>query len=123
MSYNTQQKRDVLNTLKNSDKALTAAEVAEALPSVGLSSVYRILSSLEKEGLVAVSVKERKRCYSFLGSCQRHLHATCRECGSLVHLDEEASRRIEEILEEEGLQLEEDALIPCICNTCRERKA
>ena len=42
-------------------------------------------------------------------------------CGALVHMDEDSSRRMERLLEEQGLSIAEDAVIPCICSECRRK--
>lgn len=122
MSYDTHQKRLVLEALRESGECLSAAELAERLPEVGFSSVYRILSQAAGENLVAVTARGRTRFYSYLGGCQHHLHGSCVRCGALIHLDEETSSRISEILEEKGLSLECDCLIPCLCPACSRKE-
>lgn len=120
MEYNTKQKEAALALLKERGAAMSAAQVARELPEVGRSTVYRILSHLAREGLAAVSISGRERLFSYVGSCASHLHGSCRSCGALVHMDAEASRRIEEALLSQGLEPSPDGLIPCLCAKCRE---
>lgn len=119
MSYDTHQKRLVLDCLADSGRAMSASEIASAVPQVGSSSVYRILSQALEEGTVAASRNGRVRLFSYVGRCHHHLHANCMRCGALVHMDEDSSRRMERLLEDQGLSIAEDAVIPCICSECR----
>ena len=119
MSYDTHQKRLVLDCLADSGRAMSASEIASAVPQVGSSSVYRILSQALEEGVVAASRNGRVRLFSYVGRCHHHLHASCMRCGALVHMDEDSSRRMERLLEGQGLSIAEDAVIPCICSECR----
>ena len=116
MSYDTHQKRLVLDCLADSGRAMSAS-----VPQVGSSSVYRILSQALEEGTVAASRNGRTRLFSYVGSCHHHLHASCMRCGALVHMDEDSSRRMERLLEGQGLSIAEDAVIPCICSECRRK--
>lgn len=120
MKYDTAQKREVLRTLRESPVALSAQEISSRIEGVGLSTVYRLLAQLKEEGLAAEQLSGRVRTFSYLGGCSHHLHASCGSCGALVHLDEDTSRRIQDILREKGLELASDCLIPCICPECQK---
>ena len=121
MNYNTRQKTEVLELLRKSTHALCAGDMITALPDVGSSSIYRILSSLEEEGLVSSFVRKRRRLYSYTGSCSRHLHASCSSCGALIHLDEDTSRAITALLASKGLCINGGCMISLICPQCIEK--
>lgn len=122
MNYNTRQKTEVLELLRKSTHALCAGDIIRQLPDVGSSSIYRILSSLEEESLVSSFVRNRRRFYSYTGSCSHHLHASCSSCGTLIHLDEEASRAITALLASRELSINEDCMISIICPQCMKKE-
>ena len=71
---------------------MRAEEIREELSShgetVGLSTVYRHLSRLEREGAVRkMHTDELGSCYSYISqSCADHYHMVCTVCGRLSHL-------------------------------------
>ena len=122
MEYDTRQKKELLALLKTASGGLSAADIAARLPSVGLSSVYRLLAKAQEEGLVVSSMKGRVRLWSYVGSCSHHMHGCCTSCGALVHLEEDVSRRIASALDEEGLELDQESPIGILCPECRKRR-
>ncbi len=94
MTYNTSQRRAVLTLLEKCDTHLTAEEIAATLKSngksVGLTTVYRHLSALVKEGSVRKFEAEGGSGYQYVGdhsACHEHLHFKCADCGRLFCVD------------------------------------
>jgi Fur family peroxide stress response transcriptional regulator len=67
-------------------------ELRETMPSLSLSTVYRILESLEKEGLIRrVSAADGIARYE--GNLAPHQHLICRRCGRVTdHVDKSLSQ-------------------------------
>lgn len=103
--YATKQ-REILGDFlkKNSDKLLTVAMIYQGVRDSGISksAVYRNIAALEKEKLVQrCSVEGKNEAYfRYLGgeACRNHLHITCTKCGKTVHLQENVSGKIAELI-------------------------
>ena len=53
MEYKTQSKQQILDFMVgNPDRIFKASDIAQDLPNVSLSTIYRNLSRLEKAGIV-----------------------------------------------------------------------
>lgn len=94
MSYNTKQRKLILEFLKSRDGAhLTAADIVERLSQqgtrVGSATVYRFLDILEKSGDVRRFSAEDGYCYQWIGDghCHNHYHFVCGACGGLFHVE------------------------------------
>lgn len=91
--YNTKGKRAVAEILQNNpDRQLSVGDIFVSLGenAPGQSSIYRILSSLQKSGEVRREKKESGDGYVYqyaesLG-CNDHFHLKCRACGKVTHL-------------------------------------
>ena len=100
MSYNTEQKKAILEFLgKFPNEQFNAEQISDALSGgVGKSTVYRQLTSLAKSGMVRRFVSGSSRCalYQALGSshCDSHLHLKCESCGKLIHMSDSISERL-----------------------------
>lgn len=91
--YNTKGKRAVIEILQNNPERQLSAEdifilLGENAP--GQSSIYRILSSLQKSGDVRREKNESgEGCvYQYAKSlgCNDHFHLKCSACGKVTHL-------------------------------------
>ena len=92
MEYKTQTRQMILDFMaENPDRVFKASEVAEKLPSISLSTIYRNLSRLEKSGCVQVvgadDNKELQYRYTGPGKCQEKMHMVCKNCGKFFHLE------------------------------------
>lgn len=126
MAYNTKQKNEILSFFRaHSDESFTLDRVCEALcPSgIGKSSVYRIAATLAEDGILKRTQDGSggKSSYQLMecGGCREHLHLKCRECGRVVHLDEEISHALEErLISTAGFRLEQSAMLYGRCEEC-----
>lgn len=124
--YVTEQRKELLSFFKrNPDAAFTAKQIADQMPGVSLSAVYRNLSRLEKSGEISRSVKEgfREIFYSYVASesCHGCLHLTCQKCGSTVHMNHEISEKMIDALNEtDGFFIDKKkTVLYGICAKCR----
>ena len=98
--YRTRQRDEVLGYMRrHSERAMTAAELADALrreggdAAPGKSTVYRLLCRLADQGLIKRLPRAgaRAQAYQMDGhqSCGDSLHLKCVRCGRLTHLTHE----------------------------------
>lgn len=95
--YHTKQKDLILECLaKNKEKHMTAEEIYVAIKesggSIGIATVYRKLSVLEKEGMIRKFEGGASACYQYVVSiedCKMHYHLKCVECNALFHVEME----------------------------------
>ena len=128
MGYNTGKRERILAFLRdNADNSYALEDICTALTSDGhgKSTVYRIVSELVGEGYVhRLSDGRTRHCtYQYVGGecCHKHLHLKCKECGRLVHLDEEVSRDFERaVMSVDGFTIEEGTLLFGKCRDCTE---
>ncbi len=104
VQYSTHSKNLVLSLFRdNPSSSFTPGDVGNRLPSVPKSSVYRIVDSLERDGLLRkTGVGSSRSVYYQISdreSCPRHMHIRCTSCGRTIHMDEGTSKEIETLLE------------------------
>lgn len=128
MGYTTGKRQKIIDfMLKNSEHAYTLEEICEATTDggKGKSTVYRLVSELVAEGrLTRLSDGKTRHCtYQYVGTeaCHGHLHLKCKDCGRLVHLDDETSEKLEKtVLKVGGFLIDEGALLFGRCEKCAE---
>ena len=126
MTYNTEKRADITAFLKASpNRAFSIDEIAGAVCPDGSarSTVYRIVSKMVKEGKLRkiTSDLSRHTTYQYLGDsgCCEHLHLKCKDCGRLIHLDEETSHLLEEKIMANGhFAIDEGAMLFGRCEGC-----
>ena len=125
MTYKTGKKKIITELLSASpDRAFEIEEICDRIldGGRGKSTVYRLLGELVNEGVVRRLTEDGDRSYRyqyFAGECHGHLHLSCSSCGSLVHLDGEASHRVKESVMAAGFTLEDGAVLKGECERCR----
>ena len=118
---NTKQKTSIIEYLKKQKEPQSANNIASNLTQIGRSTIFRLLASLENEGIVQSCIENRTRLYIYKNQkCHDHIHASCSKCGRFIHLDENTSKQIEDAMEKSGLTIDGDGVIQCICEKCRE---
>lgn len=94
VTYMTRQQREVLQCIESCTDGASAAQLTDLLHTrgsrVGLTTVYRHLEKLERQGLVHKVVTDQGARFQFC----RSNHAgkdcfllKCESCGAMVHLD------------------------------------
>ena len=132
--YKTHQKELLLRYLyAHRARPMRVEEIAEALrkdapDAPGKSTVYRLIGRLYEEGSVKrfEDAASRAFTYQYAGgeACRSHLHMKCLDCGRLLHMDREQSRRLTgEIFGENGFEVDqEETTLFGHCAECRAGK-
>lgn len=132
--YATASRKKILDFLKhNSERTVTVADVDRHLKEneseVNLTTIYRYLDKLEKEGTVIKYVAEKggQTAYQYVESghqCDEHLHLKCVECGSIIHLECDFMSEIaEHVLKDHGFRLQcKKSILYGTCKACQEKK-
>ena len=113
--YNTFQKQYLYNIIKKQkDKQFTVDEIIKLIPDnkLGRSTVYRLLNTLVKDGVVRRYTEDGSRCflYQFAENkeCDSHFHLKCVNCGKVIHLKEKLSDSVStEIMSEYNFRIDE----------------
>ena len=126
---NTKQKTMILSYLRERQNQHVRAEdilsdLKATETSVGKTTVYRVLKSLEAEGKIRKYTLSEKSpaCYQYSGGqpeCQHHYHLVCSQCSKLIHFDSALMEKIAaEMKRLEGFEVDESKTVFYGC--CRE---
>ena len=87
---NTKQRTQIIDLLQKTDEFLSASEVREKLShsgiEIGLSTVYRTLSSLLESDELDVFIKDDGETVYRWCSKEHHHHLQCRVCGKTIEI-------------------------------------
>ena len=124
--YNTEQKKILIDFLsENSGRSYTIEEIIASLDGkIGKSTVYRLMTGLVEEKKVHKSAGEgRTFLYRITADehCKHHLHLQCKDCGKVLHLDEETSDALLNSVKcaRDFLVSEEDTVLMGRCAECK----
>ena len=129
--YATASRKKILEYLKeNHNRTLTASDIDTYLKTCGnevnITTIYRYLDKLEKEGTIMKYVAEKgcQATYQYVEAghdCDGHLHLQCVKCGQVIHLECHFMHEILEHVEKEhGFVMQcKNSIIYGMCNTCR----
>ena len=132
--YATISRKKILEFLKkNSDRTVAVADIDHYLKAqdceVNITTIYRYLDKLAKDGTVIKYVDEKGNPavyqYVELGHhCEEHLHLQCVKCGKIIHLECEFMDEISEhILKDHGFELQcKNSILYGMCSACQESK-
>ena len=127
-NYKTEQRKELLDYMKkNSKKFVKADEIEKHLKnkniSIGLTTIYRFLNSLEKQGKVRVELREHTKYYQYISEeCNNHYHLQCKKCGKLIHLHcDEINQLKMHIAKEHDFEIDSMAIIMGICSECNNK--
>lgn len=130
--YTTASRKKILEYLKeNHNRTLTASDIDTYLKECGnevnITTIYRYLDKLEKEGTVMKYVAEKgsQATYQYVEAghdCDGHLHLQCVKCGQVIHLECHFMHEILEHVEKEhGFVMQcKNSIIYGMCNACKE---
>ncbi|BAF70187.1 MULTISPECIES: Fur family transcriptional regulator [unclassified Nitratiruptor] len=121
------QREQVLKVLFHAKEHLTPEEIYNKVkkenPNIGLATVYRTLSLLEKEDMVSsVSFGHEGKKYE-LNRGEHHDHMICLECGKILEFyDENLEKLQEKIAEEHNFKLLTHQMnLYGICKECQKK--
>lgn len=134
-TYNTQQKKQLMDFLKNHpEQSYTIDEIAAEMNAdpdfanpPGKSTIYRLMPGLAEENLVKCFAGKRgtKASYQIIGgeSCHFHIHLKCTDCGKLLHMSDKDSHTIaDDILKSGGFALDLGrTTLFGLCEGCRRK--
>lgn len=127
--YSTEKKNKILSCLKeNAHIDLTVKDIERYLVEhdmkVNLTTIYRNLDKLEKDGLIVRRGDEtgNKATYQYVEpdqNCHDHLHLKCSSCGKIYHMDCSFMNELKQhIFNHHGFMLE--CKTSMIYGTCKE---
>ena len=124
-NYKTSQRKTIMDYLiDNKDKFVNAEEVLEYLKKnrqeVGLTTIYRFLNLLEKNGDVRIETREHTKYYQYVPSDDNnHLFLKCKNCGKSMNLDcKDFEDLNEHIIKEHKFNLDHNTIIYGTCDNC-----
>ena len=125
----TRQRETILKTLYHHEGHFTPEELSHLIKrrypqmKIGISTIYRTLSLLERGGLVtSISFGNQGKKYE-LGVKAHHDHLICTECGKILEFyDEAIEKKQEKIAESFGFVMKDHSLkIYGICPECQKQ--
>ena len=129
--YATANRKKILEFLKeNQNRTVTVSDIDSYLKEcdreVNLTTIYRYLDKLEKEGTILKYVAEKgsQAAYQYVESehhCDEHLHLQCVKCGQVIHLECHFMNEILEHMEKEhGFVMQcKNSIVYGTCKECR----
>lgn len=126
---NSKQREEIIGVLYKSGTHLSPEEIANQLrvkdKNTSISSVYRILSFLEKENFItALEADKTGRRYEIAAKAH-HDHIICLQCGNIIEfVDSDIERLQIDIAEKFGTQLiSHDMRLFVICPQCKNTES
>ena len=130
-SYSTSKRTKILDyIIKNSHKDVSVKEISNYLDieqnmTVNVTTIYRYLDKLEKDGKVIKHISDNGHTTLFQyvkpdNNCHDHLHMKCSKCGKIMHLDCEFMEEFKHhIYKEHKFTIEfTSSMIYGICDSC-----
>ncbi len=127
--YMTKQRKILLRYFnEHIDEPISAQQLSAALAkhSISLSTIYRNLAALEKDGkLQRIGKKESRKAYyryKAFDECRECLHLSCKKCGKTFHLNHTGANKIIDTLSDtENFSLDKsDTILYGICGDCKK---
>ncbi len=126
-AYMTQPRKRLITYLhSHADETLSAGQIAQDLPEISVSAVYRNLSALEQDGTVRKVAKSGSRevFYQYMKAeeCKAHLHLSCKQCGKTFHMDEaETQALLDSVARVDGFTVDRsDTVLYGVCSECKK---
>ena len=127
----TEQKEVLIKYLKeNSNKHLSIQEIYSDLQDeIGMTTIYRIINSLIKKGIVTKIPLENKQgcCYVYNEEkdedCSKHYHLICEKCNNLFHFESKEVEKVsKEAQKKEDFEIDNERIVFFgICKKCKEK--
>lgn len=123
-NYNTKQKEEILNVVKNYTHDFTIKDIYNDLnQKIGLTTIYRYIDKLVETGSINKNIgKDNITYYQYLEECthDNHFFLRCDLCGLMEHIDCDCIGDLtKHILKEHRFILnKEHIIINGICRKC-----
>ena len=124
MSYSTKQRDLLLEKIKSMKTEFTIKEIYEKMNNnVGLTTVYRLVDKLVKEGYIKKNISDDNiTYYEYFDKCseENHFYLKCDLCKKLEHIDCDCIDELyEHINKKHHFKLnKENIVINGICREC-----
>ena len=128
VEYKTQARQMILDYMaENPDRIFKASGIAQNLPEVSLSTIYRNLARMEKAGVVQIvgadDNKELQYRYTGPGRCEEKMHLVCKDCGKFFHLEGPALKVLQLSVQRSGFELDQQqSVLLGRCSGCSRRR-
>lgn len=123
--YQTKQRDSILNIIQTLSHEFTIKDIYQQISAdTSLTTIYRVVDSLEKDGLIHKSVGvDGNIYYEYIKKCHcNHFYLKCDHCGKLTHIEcdfiDELSNHI--IHDHKFFPEKEHIIINGLCNHCYE---
>ena len=124
LNYSTKQKNKIIDVIKKQKGEFTIKDIYNNIKDdVGLTTIYRLVDKLIKEGSLIKNISEDNiTYYQYLAKCmeENHFYLKCDKCGKVIHIDCDCiSDLSKHILNDHKFTLsKEHIFINGICNKC-----
>ncbi len=124
--YQTKQKGLILDIIKKQKSEFRVQDIYEALnKKVGLTTIYRLIDKLVKEGLLNKTIGEDNiTYYQYLEKCEHenHFYLKCEKCGNIIHVDCDCIIDLMNhiLAEHHFVASSEHIIISGLCEKCKE---
>jgi len=124
--YRTAQRESLVRLFcSNPDRQFTIEELQDNLDGISLSSIYRNINDMVKQGTIRRFQRDclRSFCYQYIGesACNDHLHLKCSQCGCIIHMDSTSSSQIlAKLRNSTGFELDKSTtILHGSCSDCK----
>lgn len=91
----TKHRQEILDTLDQSEEALSASQMHAALPHINLVTIYRNLESFTNEGIIKkLNLSGQEAVFEL--QHEPHHHAICDDCNKVIHFTVENKELMKE---------------------------
>ena len=124
--YKTKQKDLIIEKIASQKEEFKVLDIYNSLDKkVGLTTIYRLVDRLFKEGLLNKTIgDDNVTYYQYLEKCnhENHFYLKCEKCGNIIHVDCDCIKDLmNHILNEHNFKTNnERIIISGICSSCRK---
>ena len=126
--YHTEQKRIIDEKIKEIGGNFSIKDLYNSLIKddkyIGLTTIYRVVSDLEKDGMINKFYKNNTAYYEYLDECHKsnHFYLKCSKCGKTIHVDCDCINDLaNHMLDTHQFSLQENNLfMNGLCSKCKE---
>ena len=118
-SRNSKKRTEILNIIKNSEIALSAAGIHAFLPHIDLATIYRNLDKFTEQKIIKkIRLNDKEAQYEH--QYEKHHHAVCNAGDTTIHF-QVPENKIIKLLGLKDFKIDEvDIIVTGSCNSCYE---
>ncbi len=122
--YNTIQRGQLEKLFfENIHIPLSAKQIHSKLPQMSISTIYRNLNSMQKDGLISSrKTASNEKIFQYLDpcSCSGIVHLICEGCGTAYHIDKNISKLLIDVAKDDvGFTIsQKNITLYGICKNC-----